>query len=265
MKDYANLQEKEKIKLIQERYVKKNESFREIAQDLNTYPNRILRDAKKFNIPIKSKSQAQKNALKSGKHKHPTKGRSRSETEKNKIGLGVMKNWENMSDKDLKNKKLKAKKSWEKRSNDEKNNILVKANQAIRESSKKGSKLEHFILQHLISEGFKVDFHKEQFLVNTKLQIDLFLPKMNIAIEVDGPSHFAPVWGEQSLQRNIEYDKKKTGLILGKGYKLIRVKQKKDFSKSRASVVCTKLSQALSNIDKVKTKVIEIGDTEDDG
>ena len=87
----------------------------------------------------------------------------------------------------------------------------------------------------------------------------------NIAIEVDGPSHFAPVWGEQSLQRNIEYDKKKTGLILGKGYKLIRIKQQKDFSKSRASVVCDKLSKALNNIDTIKTKVIEIGDTEDDG
>ena len=82
MKDYANLQDKEKIQIIQERYVKKNQSFREIAKDLNTYPNRILRDAKKFNIPIKSKSQAQKNALKSGKHKHPTKGRVRSEQEK---------------------------------------------------------------------------------------------------------------------------------------------------------------------------------------
>jgi very-short-patch-repair endonuclease len=261
MKDYANLQDKEKIQMIQERYVKKNQSFREIAKDLNTYPNRILRDAKKFNIPIKSKSQAQKNALKSGKHKHPTKGRVRSEQEKSKIGIGVMKNWENMSDKELNNKKLKAKKIWEQKSVDEKNNMLIKANQAIRESSKKGSKLEYFVLQHLISEGFKVDFHKEQFLVNTKLQIDLFLPRINIAIEVDGPSHFAPVWGEKSLQRNIEYDKKKTGLILGKGYKLIRIKQQKDFSKSRASVVCHKLSKALNNIDTVKTKVIEIGDT----
>lgn len=261
MKDYANLQDKEKIQMIQERYVKKNQSFREIAKDLNTYPNRILRDAKKFNIPIKSKSQAQKNALKSGKHKHPTKGRVRSEQEKSKIGIGVMKNWENMSDKELNNKKLKAKKIWEQKSVDEKNNMLIKANQAIRESSKRGSKLEYFVLQHLISEGFKVDFHKEQFLVNTKLQIDLFLPRINIAIEVDGPSHFAPVWGEKSLQRNIEYDKKKTGLILGKGYKLIRIKQQKDFSKSRASVVCHKLSKALNNIDTVKTKVIEIGDT----
>lgn len=261
MKDYANLQDKEKIQMIQERYVKKNQSFREIAKDLNTYPNRILRDAKKFNIPIKSKSQAQKNALKSGKHKHPTKGRVRSEQEKSKIGIGVMKNWENMSDKELNNKKLKAKKIWEQKSVDEKNNMLIKANQAIRESSKRGSKLEYFVLQYLISEGFKVDFHKEQFLVNTKLQIDLFLPRINIAIEVDGPSHFAPVWGEKSLQRNIEYDKKKTGLILGKGYKLIRIKQQKDFSKSRASVVCHKLSKALNNIDTVKTKVIEIGDT----
>mgnify|MGYP003325369255 CR=1 FL=1 len=126
--------------------------------------------------------------------------------------------------------------------------MLQKANLAVRESSKKGSKLEHFLLNKLINNGYKVDFHKEQFLVNTKLQIDLFLPKLNIAIEVDGPSHFSPVWGEEVLKRNIAYDQKKSGLIIGRGYSLIRVKQIKDFSNTRAEIVGNKLMSMLTLI-----------------
>ena len=89
--------------------------------------------------------------------------------------------------------------------------------------------LTRFILDSLLQDGYKVDFHKEQSLLNTKLQIDLFLPSMNTAIEIDGPSHFLPVWGEDALAKNISYDQKKQGLILGKGLALIRIKQTKDF------------------------------------
>ena len=64
---------------------------------------------------------------------------------------------------------------------------------------------------------------------------------MNLAIEVDGPSHWAPVWGEDSLNRNKKYDSKKEGLILGKGWNLIRIIQTKDFSESRALLVYNEL------------------------
>ena len=98
----------------------------------------------------------------------------------------------------------------------------------------------------MIKDSYKVDFHKEQTLSNTKLQIDLFLPSMNIAIEVDGPSHFEPVWGDDSLKRNKKYDNKKEGLITGKGWHLIRIKQQKDFSKSRADLIYIELISAIN-------------------
>ena len=99
-------------------------------------------------------------------------------------------------------------------------------------------------------------------LVTTKLQIDIFLPTMNTAIEIDGPSHFEPVWGDKSLERNIRYDNKKTGLILGKGWLLIRIKQTKDFSNSRATLIYEKLQSELNKI-KIEfptNRVIELGD-----
>lgn len=262
MNNYDDLSDDAKTKLIHKMYIEKNKSFRDIALEYNTYPNKILRDAKKFGIKIKNKSEAQKNALRTGKHKHPTKGRERTEEEKNNIGMAVMKNWESLDPEELKQKKQIYKDLWNQKSDDDKSNMLHKANVAVRQTSKEGSKLEHFVLRFLVEHGFKTDFHKEQILANTKLQIDIFIPTMNIAIEIDGPSHFAPVWGEDTLARNISYDKKKTGLIIGKGLKLIRIKQTKDYSKSRAKIICDKLLNSINTLQKTKTTIIEIGDTD---
>lgn len=253
MKNYSQLSKEEKIKLIQKLYLKENKSFRDIAEEYSTYPNKVLRDAKSFGIKIRNKSDAQKNALSTGKHKHPTKGSSRSEITKNKIGSSVMKSWNELSSSEIQNRKIKAKKNWEKLSSDEKENMQKSATNAVRVASKIGSKLERFLLNSLLKDGYFVDFHKEQTLVNTKLQIDLFLPKINTAIEVDGPSHFEPVWGEQSLQRNQKYDKKKQGLIIGRGWNLIRIKQTKDFSKSRALVCYEKLKRVLDSLSQASS------------
>lgn len=261
MNKYDQLTDEAKKDMINKLYCQENLSFKDIATKYDTYTNKILRDAKKLGIKIKNKSEAQKNALKTGKHKHPTKGRQRSDDEKHSIGVSVMKNWASLDAQQREQKKLVYKDLWDKKSDDEKANMLHKANIAVRQSSKLGSKLEHFILKFLVKNNFKTEFHKEQLLANTKLQIDIFLPTMNIAIEIDGPSHFVPVWGEEVLNKNIAYDKKKAGLLIGKGYKLIRVKQTKDFSKARANILCDKLLSAITEIQNtVTTNIIEIGD-----
>jgi very-short-patch-repair endonuclease len=257
---YKQLSDKQKKDLLIKEYEINKKSFGHIAQELGTYANQVRRDAIKYNIKIRDKSEAQKNALSSGKIQHPTKGKERSEKTKNKIGHSVLKSWENLSEKELKQRKEKAKLNWDNKTEEEKEFILREANIAVREASKKGSKLENFLFQKLLANGYNVDFHKEQSILNTKLQIDLFLPKHNIAIEVDGPSHFEPVWGDDSLKRNKKYDDKKTGLILGKGLYLIRIKQSKDFSKSRALLIFEELDSTIKNISNNNSKVIHIGD-----
>lgn len=261
---YCNLSDAQKKDIILSEYVNKKYSFNMIAKKYDTYSNQLRRDAIKFNIPIRNKSEAQKNALKTGRHKHPTKGQSRPEEVKNKIGMSVLQSWENLSDTELEQRRGKARDNWNKLTQEEKSNILSSANIAVRNSSKVGSKLEHFLLNSLLADGYKVDFHKEQTLSNTKLQIDLFLATINTAIEVDGPSHFNPVWGEDTLKKNITYDTKKNGLILGKGWVLIRIKQTKDFSKSRAQKIYEQLKEILSEISKQlppkADRYIQIGD-----
>lgn len=262
--NYEDMADGKKKDIITKLYVIDKKSFQQIAEEYNTYPNKVRRDAKKFNIAIRNKSEAQKNALDNGNHKHPTKGTNRSEETKNKIGLKVLQNWQNLDDSELERRKQEAQKRWNALSEDQKQNFTKLANTAVRESSKKGSKLEKYLFTELLSLGYKVDFHKEQMLLNTKLQIDLFLPELNIAIEVDGPSHFLPVWGEDALKRNIKYDNKKSGLILGKGLVLIRIKQLSDFSPTRSRLIFEELVGHLKNIKNKfpdsNNRLIEIGE-----
>ena len=264
MKNYNDLNNQDKIAIIHKMYEVENKSFQDIADTLCTYSNRIRRDAIKFNIKIRDKSAAQKNALQTGKHKHPTKGQVRTDEVKHKIGHSVLKVWEEISEDKLTERKHKAKANWDNLSNDDKLNMQKKANDAVRLSSKTGSKLEKFLLDALIKDGYRVNFHQEQTLVVTKLQIDLFIPSMGVAIEIDGPSHFLPVWGEDALKKNQTYDNKKTGLILGKGWVLIRIKQLKDFSTSRSQQVYQKLKEILVSISQTfpspSNRTIVIGD-----
>lgn len=257
---YDNMSDDMKHKKIREMYIDKKMSFGTIAKELDTYANRIRRDAKKFNIAIRSKSDAQKNALDTGKHKHPTKGTVRKESTKHKIGEKMIKSWSSLSDKELQKRKELQRKKWNKLSEEHKQEMLRKANHAVRKASVVGSKLEKFLLDKLISDGYRVDFHKEQVLSNTKLQLDLFIPTMNVAIEVDGPSHFLPVWGDDTLAKNKKYDQKKEGLIIGRGWKLVRIKQTKDFCNTRACITYDKLVNILENIDSNKDNKIIIED-----
>jgi very-short-patch-repair endonuclease len=245
---YDNLKESDKKNILQQKYIDQGLSFGSIAKEYKTYANKLRRDAIKFNIKIRDKSEAQKNAIKTGIHKHPTKGKERSQKTKDKIGNSVMKSWDLLSENELLDRKNKSRDRWEALDVEKQDAILRLANNAVRHASKTGSKLEKYLMEKLLKDGYKVEFHKEQTLLNTKLQIDLFLPSHNIAIEVDGPSHFEPVWGKDSLKRNKKYDAKKEGLILGKGWKMIRIKQTKDFSKSRADYIYSKLLETISTI-----------------
>ncbi len=264
MKSYDDLSDTDKKSLLIQEYQTNQLSFGAIGDKYQTYANKVRRDAIKFKIPIRNKSEAQKTALACGRHNHPTKGQSRPDEVKEKIGSAVLNAWESLSPAELEKRKQTARDNWSKLSEDEKAVMLQKANKAVRESSDNGSKLEIYLLEGLLAEGFKVEFHKEQVLVNTKLQIDLFLPTMNIAIEVDGPSHHAPVWGEDVLQKNIKYDNKKNGLLIGKGIALIRIKQNKDFSRARAKLVLDRLLEIMNKFENTTQpptdKYFEIGD-----
>ena len=239
-----NNTDKDIIKL----YNSGNYSTYELAEKFETYPNKIRRVLRKNGIALRSKSAAQKNALKKGRAAHPTKGKTQSETTRRKISDSQGKIWDDMSDEDRQKRSDSGRDSWNKKSEEEKTQLIRKAQDAIRESSKIGSKMERFLLQRLTEKGFRVDFHKDHWLRNQQLQVDLFIPALRTAIEVDGPSHFKPVWGMDNLIKNQRADQQKTGLILESGLVMIRIKQDKKLSQRYKREVENGLFELLNSI-----------------
>ena len=79
----------------------------------------------------------------------------------------------------------------------------------------------------------------------------MFLPDLKTAIEVDGPSHFFPIWGEESLARNLRADSQKTGLLITSGFAIIRVKHtSKHLSKKQMRDLWGELSRVLERLKK---------------
>ena len=242
--------EKQKEKLIKKMYCSQKKSFAEIAKYTGTYPNRVRRDAVSLGIQIRTRSDAAKAALESGRAKHPTKGLKRSDETKLKISESQGKVWDSLSKDERILRSEIGKRSWNSKSDSEKREIIQKGSDAIRNASRIGSKLERYLLSELTDLGYNVQFHREHLLKNQRLEIDLYVVDTMTAIEVDGPSHFEPVWGEENLERNKRSDRQKTGLIISEGMVLIRIKQDKRSSQRYFRRVLEQVVQELEKITK---------------
>tara|TARA_R110000824_G_scaffold7728_2_gene34975 strand:+ start:15709 stop:16551 length:843 start_codon:yes stop_codon:yes gene_type:complete len=225
-------------------------SISEIAEICDTYPNKIRRLAQKLKVPIRNKSEAQKVALQTGRHKHPTAGTKRDDNVKIKISEATAKNWDNMEEDERERRSEMARKQWENMAESERKEFHRKANLAIREAAQNGSKLEKVILFNLIKLGYKTQFHREHMLVNERLHLDLLLPELKVVIEIDGPSHFKPIWGQNAFSKVQQTDNKKNGLVLASGMCMIRIRQKKNLSNKLERDIIRELEECLEKIQK---------------
>lgn len=206
-----------------EEFSNKKASTYEIAEKLKTYPNMVRRALTYHGIKLHDRKEAQKNALEKGRAKHPTAGTHRSLETKHKIGSGLSKTWSNFSKEKIEKIKEIRRKAWADMGEEKQKEIKKMAAEAIAKTAKDGSQLEKFLYTALITEGYKVTFHAEKIIDNKKMHVDLFLHMEGIAIEVDGFSHFYPVYGEEKLKKRIEADQRKSGLLLMNGYTVIRI------------------------------------------
>ena len=189
-----------------EQYTKENKSTYEIAQDIGTYPNKIRRTLNTLGVDLRDRSSAQTVAIQSGRHEHPTRGKKRTEAEKVAISNGMSSFWENMEDSERERRANLSKEQWASMSEEERANLRKLAAEAVRKASKEGSKIEKFIYEGLTKAGYHAIFHKKGLVSNRNMEIDIFLPALKVAIEIDGPAHFLPIWGEVSLQKHIRAD-----------------------------------------------------------
>lgn len=199
-------------------------SLREIAAIYNTYPNKIARVIKKAGLDLRTKEEAANSAIAKGKIKPPMLGKFRTQDEKDNISIKRSKKWKEMNANDLETFKAGAKERWDSQTVEEKLYRQQKAGEALRRASVEGSKAEKFIYERLTKMGYDVIIHKSGLIPGEKYEVDLFFPSLMVAIEIDGPQHFIPIYGEKNLSRNIKYDAIKNGFLLSRGICVIRVK-----------------------------------------
>ena len=223
----------------------------EIAKELDTYPNKIRRTLKKHKIPLKDRSEAQKIALKKGRSSHPTEGKQRSLEERVKISKSLENYWGEMSDKERMRRANQAKDNWKKMGALQREEMRAKGIAAIRAAATEGSKLEKFFEKRLVEAGFRVQLHK-LLIPSENLEIDLYIPGLQTIIEVDGPSHFLPIWGQEKLDKQINADLRKTGTLLTKGYVVIRVKSMGQESVAKREQMVESVINILSKIKNKK-------------
>src|SRR5690554_4902899 len=93
---------------------KEGKSPYEIAEILGTYPNKIRRMLIKIGEPIRDKKEAQSNAIKQNRTKHPTKGKERSESVRRKISKSMYENWKDLPLEERKKRSITSKENWNK-------------------------------------------------------------------------------------------------------------------------------------------------------
>lgn len=235
-----------------------NKSIRDIASEFDTYPNKIARILKKAGKELRSKEEAARIAVENGKIKPPMLGKKRTQEEKDNISAKRAKKWQEMSESDLESFRKSAKDRWDSQSEEEKIYKQQKAGEALRRASIEGSKAEKFLYQKLTKEGYDVIIHKKGLIPGEKYEVDLFLPKLTVAIEIDGPQHFLPIYGEENLSRNIKYDAIKNGVLISKGICVIRVKY---LAKHNSQQINKKVFEVVSNeLKKIEQKFPELQD-----
>lgn len=227
-------------------------SVREIASHFNTYPNKIARMLKKSGKELRSKEEAGKIAVELGKIKPPMLGKKRTEEDKAKIGAARAKKWATMSQDELEAFKEGARERWKAESDEDKVERQRLAGEALRRASVEGSKAEKFLYKELTKAGFNVIMHKSGLIPGEKFEVDLYLPDLLVAIEIDGPQHFLPVYGEESLQRAIKYDTIKNGALIQRGFCILRVKYLMKSSSNYSNL--RMLEMILEELNKIKQK-----------
>lgn len=226
----------DQIEYIADQYFNKNKSVIIIAEELGTYPNKVRRALKKAGYSLRNKSQAQTNALKTGVHKHPTKGTKRSEETKDAIANSLAKSWDNLPKKELDRRRKLAKKMWQEKPESEKQAMYEKAKLAILDAAKNGSKPEKFLMKKLAENNYEYVFHAKELLPKPyKHEFDFYLPELNLVIEIDGHFHRNSVWGREHLKSMQELDQRKNKLLLENGYCIIRF-ECEDKDRSRAGL-----------------------------
>ena len=206
-------------------YLEELKSVPVIAVEMGTNETKIRRALKFLGVTIRSYAEAQSVAIAQGVAKHPTKGKKLSKETINNISAQRSKAWLDLPEEDKQKFRDVKKEQWKNMSESARSELRSAAYAAIRESAEIGSKTERYVSAALEEEGYGVIIHARNLIQSQALEVDMFVPDLKTAIEIDGPSHWLAVWGEDKLRKQQSADTAKQGLLLANGYAIIRVRQ----------------------------------------
>lgn len=225
-------------------------SIRTIAKHFNSTPSKTRSALKKAGVKFRDKSEAQKLNLQD--KPHPRQGTKLSEKTKDLISNSVHETWKNIDPEALEKIKTQKREAWYEKDPEDIADMHKKSHQKLLETTKHGSKFENFISETLIEEGYDVLLHKKGALINPNLELDIYVPNIKLAIEVDGPVHYLPIFGEERLEKTRLADADKNGLLISHGVYVLRIKC--DHSKLSRHLKRVVKQKLLDHIEKVKNK-----------
>lgn len=201
-------------------------SMRRVASELEVPLATLSRFMKKHGITARSKAQAQKNYLKDNTHQ--MSGRKHTAETKKKISSSLGEYWEGLTEEEREEVKRKIGSAWQRKwaamSENERKTMMEGLTSKAKETAGMGSRLERFIAEELGKRGYLVEERTTNYIAGKSFEVDLALPKEMIAIEVDGPTHFLPIYGEDYLADQQERDLRKDELVMSTGYSVLRIR-----------------------------------------
>ena len=242
--------------ILRQMYLEENKSSCEIASLLSKNVRVVQRHIKSLGL-TRSHSESQKNAIKSGRTKPPMEGRTHKEESKLRIGQGNAEAWKNASDERKSKMSEQSKELWKSRSDSEQTLFDMKSRATIVKTARQGSKLERFLYEELKKDGYLIEIHKKHLFNKVKMHIDLLLPKNNVAIEIDGVSHYKPIYGADVLAKTQFADNEKNSILLKLGFNLLRIRVgKRNLSKTLAHDVLEWIKKQLVELQTQRGNLI---------
>lgn len=246
IKNYLDLDDDKKKEYLIEAL--ETTSVTSLAEQMGTYPNKIRRDATRFGIEVRNRSETRKMLLDTNQAFSPTQGKERSLDERMRIGKARSESW---TDEAKKRMAEISRENWNAKSDQDKREFLRLAREGIKKALDHGSKLENEIYDFLIDNGYNAERQRRFLIDKTRMSIDIFLNDAGVAIEIDGPSHQLPIWGEAKLIKTQQIDSMKTGLLISSGIRVIRVKFNKEVFLTDKALLKEKLVEAIKSKDKL--------------
>jgi very-short-patch-repair endonuclease len=227
----------------------------EVAEKMGCNQSHIVRMIAKWNksnpssqIKKRSKSEAQLNYIKkTGTHQRT--GTTHSDETKESISDKMREFYE--SEEGVAAKEVISEhkqQEWAEKTEAERADILAELKVANRNKvqSKTGSNFENFLAEQLTENGYQVEQRTKRWTPGNKFHVDIALPNEKIIIEVDGPTHWEPIYGDVELKKVQIKDSMKDGVLISNGWNILRVQD------SSGSMTRARALRVLDSVEQIK-------------